>query len=138
MDTPRPTDMTIGTLAERAGVAVDTIRYYERSGLLHPAQRSASGYRHYGQAELKRLRFIRRAQRLGFTLEEIDALLAVSAQRDVRAVRKAAQGKLADIDGRIAELARIRDALAGLVDACPGHGAAADCPILSALNEETP
>jgi DNA-binding transcriptional MerR regulator len=73
----------IGQLAKRGGVGIDTVRYYERSGLLTPRTRLASGYRRYGDTELARLRFIRRAQGLGFTLKEIKQLLALSAQRDV-------------------------------------------------------
>ena len=132
----QPPTHTIGRLAALAGVGIDTVRYYERSGLLSPAERSASGYRRYGDDELRQLRFIRRAQRLGFTLAEIQDLLAVSRKSGVRAVRAAARHKLADVQLRIAELTRVRDALAGLVEACPGHGSAADCPILRALDED--
>jgi MerR family copper efflux transcriptional regulator len=127
---------TIGKLASLAGVGIDTVRSYERSGLLEPAARSPSGYRHYGDDELRQLRFIRRAQRLGFTLSEIQELLAVSRKSGVRAVRAAARDKLVDVQMRIAELTRVRDALAGLVEACPGHGAVARCPILRALDGE--
>jgi len=126
---------TIGRLAALAGVGIDTVRYYERAGLLQPAGRSASGYRRYGDEELRQLRFIRRAQRLGFTLQEIQELLALSRKKGVRAVRAAAQAKLADVELRIAELSRVRNALAGLVEACPGHGPLSDCPILRALDE---
>ena len=73
----------IGQLAKRGGVGIDTVRYYERNGLLTPHTRLASGYRRYSELELSRLRFIRRAQALGFTLKEIKELLALSAQRDV-------------------------------------------------------
>ena len=130
------TTLGIGQLAQRAGVAIDTVRYYERSGMLAPAGRLASGYRRYGEAELKRLRFIRRAKALGFTLDEIRALLTLGAERSVAKVREAAEAKLADVAHRIAELERIRDGLATLVAACPGHGRAEACPILNALNDE--
>ena len=126
----------IGQLAKRGGVGIDTIRYYERNGLLAPSTRLASGYRRYGELELARLRFIRRAQALGFTLKEIKELLALSAQRDVGRVKRSAQTKLLDVKSRIAALERIRDGLATLIDACPGHGRAADCPILRTLNDE--
>lgn len=129
-------NLSIGQLAERAGVAIDTVRYYERNGLLQPAGRLASGYRRYGEAELKRLRFIRRAKALGFTLEDIRSLLALSAERNVAKVKRAAQSKLTDIDARIAELERVRGGLRKLIAACPGHGRAEACPILNALNEE--
>jgi DNA-binding transcriptional MerR regulator len=126
----------IGSLAKRAGVGIDTVRYYERAGLLVPNRRLASGYRRYGELELARLRFIRRAQALGFTLREIRELLALSARRDVARVKRSAQAKLADVEGKIAALEKVRDGLATLVAACPGHGRAADCPILKALGEE--
>lgn len=129
-------NLSIGQLAECAGVAIDTVRYYERNGLLQPAGRLASGYRRYGEAELKRLRFIRRAKALGFTLEDIRSLLALSAERNVAKVKRAAQSKLADIDARIAELERMRGGLRALIAACPGHGRAEACPILNALNDE--
>jgi Cu(I)-responsive transcriptional regulator len=126
----------IGQLAKRGGVGIDTVRYYERNGLLTPATRLASGYRRYSELELARLRFIRRAQALGFTLKEIKELLALSAQRDVGRVKRSAQAKLKDVKSRIAALERMRDGLATLIDACPGHGRAADCPILRTLNNE--
>lgn len=126
----------IGALAKCAGVRVDTVRYYERSGLLAPKVRLASGYRRYGDVELARLRFIRRAQALGFSLKEVQELLALSGRRDVARVKRAAQQKLADVERRIAELERVRSGLAILVAACPGHGRAADCPILNALGGE--
>ena len=126
----------IGQLAKRGGVGIDTVRYYERNGLLEPRGRLASGYRRYGELEVARLRFIRRAQALGFTLKEVKELLALSAQRDVGRVKRSAQAKLRDVETRIADLVRVRDGLATLIDACPGHGRAADCPILRALSEE--
>jgi len=128
--------MGIGALATGAGVGIDTVRYYERSGLLAPRSRLASGYRRYSELELSRLRFIRRAQSLGFTLKEVRDLLAISAQRDVPRIKRAAQAKLTDIDQRIAALQRIRNGLSTLIAACPGHGRAADCPILNALGGE--
>jgi MerR family transcriptional regulator, copper efflux regulator len=126
----------IGQLAKRGGVGIDTVRYYERNGLLAPSTRLASGYRRYGDLELSRLRFIRRAQALGFTLREIKELLALSAQRDVARVKRSAQTKLVDVKARIVALERMRDGLAKLIAACPGHGRAADCPILKALTDE--
>lgn len=128
----------IGVLAKRAGVRIDTVRYYERSGLLSPRARLASGYRRYSPVELSRLRFIRRAQALGFTLKEVRELLALSGGRDMARVKSAAQKKLADVKQRIAALERMRSGLAALITACPGHGRAADCPILKALGGESP
>jgi len=126
----------IGTLAKRAGVRIDTVRYYERSGLLSSRAQLASGYRRYGVLEVARLRFIRRAQTLGFTLEEIPSLLALSKQRDVARVKRSVQTKLADVEGRIAALERMRQGLTTLIKACPGHGRSVDCPILKALLEK--
>lgn len=126
----------IGSLAKRAGVGIDTVRYYERAGLLAPSRRLASGYRRYTGLELARLRFIRRAQALGFTLNEVRELLALSASRDVARVKRSAQAKLVAVEKRIAALEKVREGLATLVAACPGHGRAADCPILKALGGE--
>jgi MerR family copper efflux transcriptional regulator len=126
----------IGTLARRAGVGIDTVRYYERAGLITPKARLASGYRRYSELELARLRFIRRAQVLGFTLKEVRELLALSAQRDVARVKRSAQTKLTDVEARIAALEKVRKGLAALIAACPGHGRAADCPILKTLGGE--
>ena len=126
----------IGSLAKRAGVGIDTVRYYEKAGLVSPKSRLASGYRRYSDVEVSRLRFIRRAQVLGFTLREVRDLLALSAQRDVARVKRSAQAKLSDVERRIAELEQIRKGLSTLIAACPGHGRAADCPILRALGGE--
>jgi MerR family copper efflux transcriptional regulator len=126
----------IGILAKRAGVSIDTVRYYEKSGLLAPESRLASGYRRYSDEQVSRLRFIRRAQELGFTLKDIRELLGISKQKDVAKVKRAAERKLADVEGRLVALTRMRDGLATLVATCPGHGRAADCPILKALGEE--
>ncbi|AND67978.1 MerR family transcriptional regulator [Dyella thiooxydans] len=135
MDTNAP--LTIGAVARRAGVPIDTIRYYEREGLLPEPLRRASGYRSYGESAVAQLRFIRRAKDLGFTLEEIRELLALSRdrQRGVKAVKQRAQQRLAAIEARIAELQRVRDGLVELVASCPGHGAPEQCPILRALND---
>ena len=130
------TSVGIGQLAKQSGVPIDTVRHYERIGLLKPTTRLASGYRRYGEAEQKRLRFIRRGKALGFTLDEIQALLALSSSRNIGEVRRAASERLADVERRIAELARIRDSLCSLIRACPGHGRAEDCPILNALSED--
>lgn len=130
--------LTIGAVAKRAGVAIDTIRYYEREGLLPEPQRRASGYRSYGNGAIAQLRFIRRAKNLGFTLEEIRDLLALSHDRrdGVAAVKQRAQQRLVALETRIAELQRVRDGLAQLVKSCSGRGAPEHCPILQALNRE--
>lgn len=128
--------LSIGELAKRAEVAVDTVRYYERRDLLAPAARLTSGYRQYGAVEVKRLRFIRRAKALGFSLDDIRELLSLSDSQDVAKVKRAAEIKLVDIDARIAELQSIQRGLHSLIAACPGHGSADACPILNALTQE--
>jgi len=128
--------MQIGQLAARAGVAIDTVRYYERHGILPPPARKASGYRRYTDADVARLQFVRRAKALGFTLAEVRELLALSGRRadDMAGLKAAAIGKLADVERRMDELARIREGLQALVASCPGHGALDHCPILAALS----
>ncbi len=126
----------IGQIAKRAEVSIDTVRYYERNGLLPASARLASGYRRYGEIELMRLRFIRRAKLLGFTLDEIRGLLTLSDEHDVGEVKAQAQIKLADIERRMAELERVRKGLHTLISACPGHGRAEACPILNALTQD--
>lgn len=130
--------LTIGTVARRAGVGIDTIRYYEREGLLPEPPRRASGYREYGTGTIERLRFIRRAKDLGFTLEEIRELLALSTDRErgVKNVKRRAEARLDQVEQRIRELQRVKRGLKQLIDACPGHGALEHCPILRALGGE--
>lgn len=128
--------LSIGEVARQSQTSIDTIRYYERAGLLAPPARRASGYRNYDEGVIDRLRFIRRAKALGFTLAEIAELLALSAQADgdMEPMKSAAQAKLALVEDRIRELQRIRSGLQALVEACPGHGALSRCPIASALS----
>jgi len=130
---------TVGQVARRAGVGVETVRFYERQGLLAEPERKASGYRHYGDDAVAVLRFIRRAKQLGFKLKEIKALLAL--RLDGRAtrtdVRAQATAKIADIGAKIRDLRRMRDALSVLTAACRGDGPASGCPILEALNDTT-
>ena len=130
--------MKIGELAKRAEVPIDTVRYYEREGLIPPPVRRASGYRDYLEADVDRLRFMRRAKALGFTLHEIRELLSLTAMSgdDMSALNAQTQAKLRDVEARIESLTRIRDALQGLVNACPGHGSLDRCPILAALSSE--
>lgn len=129
---------TIGGVARRAEVGIDTIRYYEREGLLPPPQRRASGYRDYGPDVVERLRFIRRAKDLGFTLEEIRELLVLSTDRErgVKSVKQRAEARLDQVNQRIHELRRMKRGLQQLIDACPGHGPLEHCPILRALGGE--
>lgn len=129
---------TIGALAQQAGVAVDTLRYYEREGLLPPTTRRASGYREYDTGAVERVRFIRRAKDLGFTLEEIRELLALETDRDngVEGIKQRASARLEELNERIRQFTGMRDALAKLVEECPGGGEPACCPILSTLHGE--
>ena len=130
--------MKIGELAHRSEVGIDTVRYYERQGLLPAPERLASGYRCYDQSDVARLRFVRRAKALGFTLAEIRELLALSGRRedDMSGLKAAATEKLADVEVKLAELTRIRNGLKTLVASCPGLGALEQCPILNALAED--
>lgn len=128
--------MQIGQLAQHAGVPIDTVRYYERQGILPPPERQASGYRRYSPDDVSRLRFVRRAKALGFSLAEVRELLALSGRpaEDMAGLKAAAGEKLADVAQKIAELERVRDGLETVIAACPGHGALAQCPILAALS----
>lgn len=128
--------LTIGDVARRAGLGVETIRFYERRGLVRRPPRPATGFRTYPEETVARIRFIRQAQAIGFTLQEIAGLLAlrVAPGTDCAAVRARATAKLANVDARLAELGRIRAALAKLVAMCPGSGAVARCTILDALD----
>ncbi|SRR5690606_23831426 len=131
--------MNIGQLARQAGVPIDTVRYYERQHLIPEPPRSASGYRQYRQDDVTRLHFIRRAKTLGFTLEEIGELMAISGNysNDMKEMREKASVKLEIVEARLTEMERMRDALRGLVDACPGHGPLGTCPIMAALTTDS-
>jgi MerR family mercuric resistance operon transcriptional regulator len=131
------TDLTIGQLAKASGIGVETIRYYEREGVLEAPRRGANGYRRYPPETVVRLGFVRRAKALGFSLAEIRELLGLAQPTGDRArVKALAQHKLAEIDRRIEELRRMRAALAELDRQCSGHGPVEGCPIIEALNEE--
>lgn len=126
--------MTIGKLAAAGGVGVETVRYYQRRGLLAEAARADfdGGVRRYGQDDARRLRFIRTAQRAGFTLDEIAQLLELDASNDRARVRDLARDRIVALDDRIAELSAARDALAALALEC-GKGGAGPCPIIAAF-----
>ena len=127
--------LTTGALAELAGVNVETLRFYERKGLLPKPPRRASGYREYPREDVQRLRFIRRAQELGFSLVEIKELLALRVRPGTTPaeVKGHAEEKLAEIRRKIASLRAMEKALEKLTDACSGHGPMAECPILHHL-----
>lgn len=131
--------LTIGQLAREVGVGVETVRFYERRGLLEEPPRRRSGYRQYPPSAGDRLRFIRRAKGLGFTLDEIGELLALRShpRQNRDRVRAGVRAKVVDVERRIDELERMRSALVELADACEKGTESADCPILAALEEGT-
>jgi len=128
--------LSIGQVAKSAGVGVETVRFYERQGLLDEPDRKASGYRQYGEETVHLLRFVRRAKQLGFTLKEIKGLIDLRMDTSAtRAdVRRKAKMKLADIEAKIQDLQRMRDALTCLLRTCHGDGTASVCPIIEALD----
>lgn len=133
-------EITTGQLALRAGVNVESLRYYERTGLLDAPPRTASGYRKYPMDAVRRLRFIKRAQGLGFTLAEIRELLDLQMRPEATCadIRDRAETKIADVDRRLRELEALRAALVALTRACAGSGPTTDCSILHMLEDEGP
>ena len=132
--------MTIGRLAREAGVGVETVRFYERKGLIEQPPRPLSGgYRAYPREALRRIGFIRDAQELGFSLREIDELLSLRADpaADSGDVRERARAKLTEVNRKIVELERIRSALEALIAACPGGGALRACSIMDAFEGDS-
>lgn len=129
--------LTISKLAARAGVNVQTLRYYERRGILAEPARSPAGYRQYDLEAVARIRFIKRAQELGFTLEEISELLELRVEHGAacEAVEERARAKLGLVDQKIRQLTRIRGVLDDLVEACQRRQPTEDCPILEGLEE---
>ena len=132
--------MKIGSVAEAAGVEVSTVRYYERRGLLAEPPRTASGYRQYDEAVIDRIRFVRQAQDLGFTLEEIEELLALRVEdpSSCGLVEEATRAKLRSVDAKVRELSRLRGVLARLVRSCEARETTEECPVLGMLEEEVP
>lgn len=131
--------LTRGEIAKRGGVNIETIRYYERRGLLPKPPRSASGYRLFSSDDARRVRFIKRAQELGFSLNEIGELLALrlSTKGTREGVRKLAEAKILDIKEKIKTLRAMEKSLASLTTACcGGDGALSECPILESFEEE--
>lgn len=129
--------LTIGQVSQRAGVRIETVRFYEREGLLNrPARSPSSGYRLYEEGVIARLQFIQRAKELGFTLNEIKELLSLRVDPGTRCddVKARAEVKIADIEGKIETLQRMRKALLRLTAACGETEGKAECPILDALD----
>jgi len=130
--------LKIGEVAERGGVNLQTIRYYEREKLLPEPPRLASGYRVYPDQTVRRVRFIKRAQEIGFTLAEIRELLEIRTDggRDSAEVRALANTKITDIEEKIQTLLRMKDALGRITERCSGCGPASECPILESIDAE--
>lgn len=136
--TKYPPKITIGKAAAAARVSVETIRFYEREGLIPlPPKPRDGGYREYPEETVRRIRFIRHAQELGFNLREARELLSlrVDPSKDCSDIRARARTKRREIDEKIVRLKRMNEALDALIQACPGQGQLPECPILEALND---
>jgi MerR family transcriptional regulator, mercuric resistance operon regulatory protein len=127
---------TIAGVAQAAGVGVETVRYYERRGLVAQPGRVAGVYRRYGADHVHRIRFIRRAQELGFNLEEIESLLELEDGTDRRSIRRIAGVRLAEIRRRLADLKQMERALSHLLHECETHEKALRCPIIAAIAQD--
>lgn len=128
---------TISGLAQDAGVNVETIRYYERIGMLRQPRKPLQGWRRYDETALRRIRFIKRSQQLGFTLAEVKELLGLRASASAatcKRVSKKAGDKIVEIDDKVRDLMAVRDVLADLAGSCPEDGTGRPCPILDALD----
>jgi MerR family copper efflux transcriptional regulator len=132
--------LTIGQVARRAGVGVETVRFYEREGELSEPPRRASGYRQSSEQVVTRLHFIKRAQQLGFSLKEITELLQlrVDAQTSCEEVKQRTEAKIAEVERKLIELRRMRQALLQVAALCTGQGPASACPMLDALDQQEP
>ena len=128
--------LTIGQVARQSGVGIETVRFYEQEGLIDEPPRSVSGYRQYPAETVSRLRFIRRAKALGFSLREVRELLAMRVNRDGNSseVKARAEAKIADIEAKIQSLQRIKETLVSLSAACNHCAPVSACPILDALD----
>ncbi len=132
--------LSIGQVARLSGVGVETVRFYEREGLLEEPPRRASGYRQYSEQVVQRLHFIQRAKRLGFSLKEINELLLlrVDAQTSCEEVRQRTEAKLAEVERKLVELQRMRQALLQVHSLCIGPGPTSACPMLEVLDQQEP
>ncbi len=129
------TGATIGALAEAAGVNVETIRFYQRKGLMPEPEKPYGSIRRYGAAELARVRFIKSAQRLGFSLEEVGELLKLEDGARCSEARQLAEQKLVDVRQKLSDLQRIESVLAGLVARCSAVRGRVNCPLIASLQE---
>jgi len=130
-------NFTIAGVARHAGVGVETVRYYERRGLVPQPTRSAGSVRRYSRTHVERIRFIRRAQELGLTLEEIETLLALEDGADRSSIRRIAAVRLEEIRRRITDLKSMERALAHVLHECEAHREAPRCPIIAAIAPDT-
>jgi MerR family copper efflux transcriptional regulator len=130
--------LLIGQVARRAGVGVETVRFYEREGLLEEPPRRASGYRQYSEEVVKQIRFIQRAKLLGFSLKEIQELLTlrVDGQTSCEQVKERAEAKLAEVEQKIVALQCMRAALLQVASLCEEEGPKGHCPLLDALEQD--
>ncbi|MGH8717603.1 MAG: Hg(II)-responsive transcriptional regulator [Burkholderiales bacterium] len=127
-------NLTIGRLAQAAAVNVETIRYYQRRGLLEEPSKPLGGHRRYTIEAVERVRFVKRAQQLGFTLEEVKSLLLLESGQSCRETRLHAEQKLAVIEARIGDLSRMRRLLKGLITECEKGKRPRSCPIIATLS----
>jgi MerR family copper efflux transcriptional regulator len=130
--------LKIGEVAQLAGVGVETVRFYERRGLIEEPPRSTSGYRQYPEETVTKLRFIRRAQDLGFSLSQINEMISLrlDSSGSVGEIKSRAEAKIAEIEEKLRDLQRVKGALVQLTQSCDGHSPIAECPILLALDDE--
>jgi MerR family transcriptional regulator, copper efflux regulator len=131
-------ELTIGQVAKQTHVNIETVRYYERRGLIPEPPRRESGYRQFSPEVITRIKFIKRAQELGFSLDEISELLTlrVDPQMPCSEVKQRAEVKIADIEHKIADLQRMKQTLVKVTNACTGQGSTSVCPILDALEPD--
>ena len=131
--------LTIGRLAKQVGLGIETVRFYERQGLIEPPPRTDSNYRIYPEEEVTRLRFIKKAKSLGFTLNEIKELLFIRHDPNATKadIKNRTLNKIEDVKQKISDLTRIKMALEHLVSTCDGHGPLEECPILETLDSES-
>ena len=128
--------LTIGAFADAGGVNVETVRFYQRKGLLIEPKKPLGGIRRYGQVDVARLRFIKSAQRMGFSLDEVADLLRLEDGAHCQEARALAARKLDDVRGRLADLSRMERVLSDLVGACESSKGSVDCPVIASLREE--
>lgn len=132
-----PETYTIGTLAQHTGVHLETIRYYQRRGLVGEPERPLGGIRRYTEGHVRRLRFIRQAQELGFSLDEVGELLKLEDGAHCREARTLGERRLADVRNKLADLQRIESALAALVNRCGSAKGRVRCPLIASMQAAT-